>query len=394
MTRPRVLMLAPRIATGGIATWTSVVLHDAQRTDFLVEDTSRMYCASGERQTLRHRLLGLRSGLARAVRVLRRVRREAPAAVFATCSPGPGFGVRDVPLFVLLQALRTPVIVVLHGGDIAGYLGRTRLRARLTIAGVRRVDRVIATTREVEHHLRPLLPPGALSYLPNMVPDHYWSAADPAGRRPLRSGRRTLALVAGQSPVKGSLAAVSALAQLPGDVDLLLVGQGSAENEAAIDGLAAHLGVAPRVTRCGRLDRPGVDRILAGCDVLLLPSATEGFPMAVLEAMAHAVPVVASRVGNLPEIVLGDPGRPAGILIDRSTDDSRYPVAPDELAAAVRRLLADPAEASRLGRNGRERVRSCFLASRVLPQLEGLVTAVTAGRGSPPDNRDATVGRR
>lgn len=387
MTRPQVLLLAPRRTTGGITSWASVLLSEAQDTDFLVEDTSQTYCPPGGRRTLWHRFLGFGGGLRRTARVLRRVRREAADAVFVTCSPGPGFVVRDVPLFLLLRAIRMPVIVVLHGGDIARFFGRSRFRTWFTMLGLRRVDRVIATTRTVEAYLGPFLPTGILCYLPNMVPDDYWSAVDPAGRRPLRPGHRTIALVAWQSPVKGSLSAVSALARLPDDVELLLVGEGSTENEVAIDALIEQVGVGARVTRCGRLARPGVDRILAGCEVSLLPSATEGFPMAVLEAMANAVPVVTSGVGNLPEIVLGDPGRPAGILIAATADDPRYPVPPDELARAIQRLLDDPAEAATLGHNGRERVRISYLASRVLPRLEGLIADVIAARASSGEAR-------
>ena len=67
--------------------------------------------------------------------------------------------------------------------------------------------------------------------------------------------------------------------------------------------------------------------------------------MAVLEGMAAGVPVVATDVGGVREILLGDPAGPAGVVVP--------PRAPEALAAAVLALLKDPEQAKRMGRNGR-----------------------------------------
>ena len=66
---------------------------------------------------------------------------------------------------------------------------------------------------------------------------------------------------------------------------------------------AAALGLADRVELAGSLPRPAALERLAALDVLLVPSLWEGMPLAPLEAMAIGVPVIASRVGGLPEII-------------------------------------------------------------------------------------------
>lgn len=392
MSRPRVLLLAPISSTGGIASWTAILLAHARRTDFRVEDTSRRYCALGERQTLRHRARGLAAAVTRFAHVLRRVRAEAVDAVHITCAPSIGFFVRDVPLVFVLRAIRVPVLLQLHGGDIAGFVGRGRLRRSITIGALRRASMVIPSTRDVEAFLVATLPRGLVRYLPNMLPDEYWVAADhtrrwvprPAGPSAPERGRRTLALVAWQAPEKGTLVAVRALAQLPPDVRLLLVGPASTENDALVGEVCVDAGVADRVVRYGQLSRPEVDKVLAECDVLLLPSATEGFPMVVLEAMAHAVPVVATRVGNLPEMLGGDPRRPAGILVAHRPDDPWLPADPGEVADAVQALLSNPDLAGTLGRNGRSRVGEQYLVSVVVPALETVIAEVATGSAVPP----------
>jgi len=100
-------------------------------------------------------------------------------------------------------------------------------------------------------------------------------------------------------PSKGFATAVDALSQLPGDVQLALVGEGPqrGELEARSDG---------RVRFLGSLSPDKVAEACRACDVFVLPSEREGWPNVVTEALASGLPVVATRVGGVPEI-LGDP---------------------------------------------------------------------------------------
>ncbi|MCI4065255.1 glycosyltransferase family 4 protein [Micromonospora sp. R77] len=380
MSRPKVLLLAPTTTTGGIASWAAILRARAARTDFVVEDTSRRFAVLGARETPRHRWLAGRAAVARVIRVVRRARAEAVDAVYLTSSPGLGFLLRDLVLVLALRALRVPVVVHLHGGDHAGFFGAGRARQRLTLAVLDRAALVIAITRPIERHLAERLTRAAVRYVPNMLPDGH--GAEAAGR-PRPDGIRTgaeLALVAWQAPQKGTFVALRALARLPGDVRLRLVGQASAENAAAIDAMVADLGLTGRVVVTGPLDRAGVDEVLARTDVLLLPSATEGFPMVLLEAMAHGVPIVATRVGAVAEILAEDRPDRCGLVIPRRSGDPSLPAEPADLAGAVRRLLTDRDLAETLGAAGRRRLADRYRASVVLPELEDLIATVTSGR--------------
>jgi glycosyltransferase involved in cell wall biosynthesis len=84
--------------------------------------------------------------------------------------------------------------------------------------------------------------------------------------------------------------------------------------------------------------------------MLCLPSASEGLPLAVLEAMAASLPVVATSVGGVPELVI--PGE-TGILVGPAAK-------PDELVQAIEWLLDDHARAAAMGRAGRERCEKSF----------------------------------
>ncbi|HEV8315902.1 MAG TPA: glycosyltransferase family 4 protein [Vicinamibacterales bacterium] len=111
--------------------------------------------------------------------------------------------------------------------------------------------------------------------------------------------------------------------------------------------MAVGLGLANRVRFLGW--RPDVADVLQAADVVTLPSRAEGLPLAVLEAMACARPVVATPVGGVPDAVVNEE---TGLLVP--PDDPR------RLAAAILRLLRDRETAARMGAAGRRRVESSF----------------------------------
>ena len=137
---------------------------------------------------------------------------------------------------------------------------------------------------------------------------------------------------------------LEAYAQLPpGAPPLVLAGARGwyyARIAAAIDAL----GLGERVLLPGYIADADVPAVLSTAMALLYPSLYEGFGLPALEAMACGTPVVAAHTSSLPEVV-GE----AGLLVD--------PLSVGDLAAAMRRLLADEALRADLGRRGRERAR-------------------------------------
>jgi glycosyltransferase involved in cell wall biosynthesis len=135
-------------------------------------------------------------------------------------------------------------------------------------------------------------------------------------------------------------------ALLPG-MRLLIAGDG--EHRASLERKAAELGLGARVRFLGRCDAGRVRGLLKGAAALVVPSTYEGMPLVVLEAMEAGVPVVASRVSGIPEVV--EDGR-TGWLVP--------PEDPRALAAALTEVLERPEEARRRGDEGRRRVDERF----------------------------------
>jgi glycosyltransferase involved in cell wall biosynthesis len=131
----------------------------------------------------------------------------------------------------------------------------------------------------------------------------------------------------------------------PGSIRLLIAGDGPERPRLVSE--IARLGLDGAVELLGT--RGDVHELLAAADVFVLSSESEGMPMSVLEAMAAGLPVVASAVGGVPEVVRDGE---TGALVP-----PRDPVA---LAEAIRLLVADPALRQRFGDAGRRRVEREF----------------------------------
>jgi glycosyltransferase involved in cell wall biosynthesis len=258
----------------------------------------------------------------------------------------------------LKRAIRRPLVTTMHLGAVDRLGGFSQAAAMLYERTVGRVilgssDRVIAVSQAVADHGRRLAPrPDAVRTIPNGV--------DGARFFPRRDGapadRPRIALVGRLIFNKGPQYLIDAaphiLARHP-DVEFLIVGDGPMRQQlqAAVEARGmersfAFLGL-----------RADIPALLQRATLLVRPSLSEGLPLTVLEAMACALPVVATPVGGTGEIVR-----------DGETGYLVPPGAAEPLAESVCRLLDHPAHARELGRNGRRIVEQGYTWQRVVDQ--------------------------
>ncbi len=153
------------------------------------------------------------------------------------------------------------------------------------------------------------------------------------------------------------------------NLSLTVVGDGPHREDLA--NRAAAMGLGDRVEFVGAKSQSEVVDILAKADLFVLPSYAEGVPVVVMEALGSGVPVVASFVGGMAELVEDDH---TGFLV--------RPGDPVQLAERIGRLVADPELRARLGANGRARVAADFDAQSEASRLGSLFTNSIAGRPS------------
>ncbi len=147
------------------------------------------------------------------------------------------------------------------------------------------------------------------------------------------------------------------------DASLWMVGDGPDREQ--LERRASELGVIRDTLFLGYQE--DVAPYYAAFDALLLPSANEGTPVSVIEALAAETPVVATRVGGVPDVVREGE---EGFLVE--TGDT------DELAERLTRLARDPELRQRLGRSGRRRVLSRYAVGRLLDDVDRLYRELLA----------------
>lgn len=244
------------------------------------------------------------------------------------------------------------VPVVSHAHAMERYRGTgasSALQRRLDARSARLCAAVVAVSEEMRGVLAGQgYPADRIVVIPNGVDLERRVEARRAVRSELGlADELPVAAVVGRlSPAKGQTDFLEALAGLP-HLHAVVVGVDTEATgyEEVLARLAERLGVADRVVFTGY--RADVPDLLAAADLLVLPSRHEALPLVVLEAMAQERPVVATRLGSLPELV---EQTGAGVLAEPGDVPS--------LRTAIELVLADPHRAAEMGVAGRRRVEA------------------------------------
>ncbi|MGH3769920.1 MAG: glycosyltransferase [Pseudonocardiaceae bacterium] len=265
---------------------------------------------------------------------------------------------------------RIPLVVTAHGW--IETTPRLRLQSRLDRRCGRLAEVRIATA--ARHASKLYADRGVVMVIPNGVPD---PAPLPVPRDARGAIRESLG-VPPHATIIGSVGRLSAekrvdlvlvaaqqLAPDHPDIHVLIVGGG--EQRAELEALAERLGLRRRTTFTGLLR--DVTPALIAMNVLVQPSDTEGTPRSVLEAMAHHLPVVATDVGDVADLL--DHGR-CGELVP--TGDAGL------LAHAIWRLLADPARARQFTRCARSRYEMWYTIDIMRRRVEKAYRSAYAHR--------------
>lgn len=262
------------------------------------------------------------------------------------------------------------VITTLHGTDIT-LLGSDRSYSETVAFCIQQSDGVTAVSESLKADTqRELSIVKDIRVIPNFLDCslHHRTSAEPLRERLIgEPAAKVVIHVSNFRPVKRVTAVVEVFARVCREVPahLLMVGDGPDLDRAV--GLARSLGVDERVHFLGEQDQ--VCSLLSISDAFLLPSAQESFGLAALEAMACDVPVVASRVGGLPEVV--------------QHGETGFLHAPDDLgsmAASAIALLTDAALHARIADAARRTVRAKFCDQKIVPLYEKYYEEVLAGQ--------------
>jgi len=245
------------------------------------------------------------------------------------------------------------------------------LRNRLDRSSRGRVTRFVAVSHAVAVGLAATgVDSGLITVIANGVDvDQLRRAASSVRRGAPSAAGPCVGFVGRLERIKGCELFIRAAARLAGDdptMRFTIAGTGS--RESAIRRLANALGVADRVEFLGYVE--SVPPVLAGLDVLVVPSLSEASSLIAMEALALGVPVIASDVGGLPEVVTHGEN---GLLVP--------PGDVEAIASAVTRVVSDREWARALGDAGARRVEERFTVEQMVRGYLGLYRGLVSGGG-------------
>jgi glycosyltransferase involved in cell wall biosynthesis len=230
---------------------------------------------------------------------------------------------------------------------------KTRLQQAGQRVAYRTAHAVVANSTACAEHLKKEgVPEDSIRLIPNGVDTAVFAA--PRARRALRR----IVTVANLRPEKGHDVLVDAAPQILAahpDAEFLIAGSGPRASQIAAR--AAARGVSDRFHFLGECS--DIPQLLAESDIFALPSRSEGLPNAVMEAMAAGLPVVATRVGGIPELIASGV---TGTIVPPG--DSRA------MASAVVDLMNDPDRAATLGEHARLRAQNEYGFARMVASTE------------------------
>ena len=241
---------------------------------------------------------------------------------------------------------------------------KTPGQIRLQRLAYRCATRVVANSAAARQMLLSEgLAPASVAVIPNGV-----DVAAYPDRAEAAKPRSRVITVANLRPEKNHETLIAAAAQLVASfptVQFQIVGEGPRRSE--LEGLVRARGLERSIVFLGH--REDVSELLGAADVFVLPSRSEAFPNGAIEAMAAGLPVVASAVGGLLDLI--EPDR-TGLLVPAGDAEA--------LAAALRRLFSDPVLAGRLGEAAQTQVRQRYSFERMVASFEELYATGLAAR--------------
>jgi len=250
-----------------------------------------------------------------------------------------------------------PVITTLHGTDIT-LVGADRSYLPITRYGLQQSDGVTAVSKFLKQATIETFDFDEVEVIPNFIcPKHYGRLTDSPLRAELApNGEKILVHVSNFRPVKRPADCVEILANVKKDypkVRLVMVGDGP--ERSAVSYRAEQLGVRDDTIFVGK--QANIAEYLGVSDVFLLPSELESFGLAALEALACELPVIATRIGGIPEVVTDNE---TGYLSDIGDTE--------KMSADTLKLLNDEELRRAFGERGRDQAVERYGTEKIIPQ--------------------------
>ena len=277
---------------------------------------------------------------------------------------------RDLAYVTVARLLGARVLYQVHGGELPErFFARSRLLTSFLRFTLRIPDVVVVLAQIELEAYRRFVPAQEVVLVPNGIDCHAFDGIPTVRSFPDQPLRLLyIGRLAREKGVYEMLQGMRLAYEMGVEARLIVAGNGAEGPRLRRYGQA--LGLGSRVCFAGPVFGADKVKLLGGCDAFLLPSYSEGLPYALLESMAAGVPVIATPVGAIPDVVADGTH---GFLVPPRDGKA--------IAEALAALCLDRERLSWMSRACRRRIRAAYSIDRVANEL-GLLYAALAGRGA------------
>jgi glycosyltransferase involved in cell wall biosynthesis len=352
----------------GIANWTAAILHEVKtRNDVeIVHVDTKLQWRSITDFSLYKRLLGgSLQAIRDTLRVYHAINTSKPHLIHL-CTSGSMASPKDILILIFARILGVRSIINYHMGRLPMIIAGSTWEWKMIRIAMKQADMVLLLDQKSEDAVKKALPNVSVKRIPNPINMKMVEEVLSKGKKKnVREEPYRIVYVGHVLPTKGVCELVKACLPIEEfQIELDLVGAIENDFRRELEGLAAQRMERKWLRVHGNKERQEAMGFTRDSDLFVLPSYTEGFPNVILEAMALGKPILATRIGAIPEMLGENTDEPCGLLVS--------PQSINELRDAILYLFKHPEIARTYGDRARKKVMGVYSMERVIEQYVSL----------------------
>lgn len=335
-------------------------------------DTAVRWRPTNDNRLILRIIGGIRQAIHDSIKVFQCIKKNKPDIIHL-CSSGSLSTIKDMFILAVGKKIRLKSIIHYRTGKLESIFLSNGFENRLTQHAIELSDCVLVLDKLAEESIRRLLPRKCVKRIPNFIDIDIISKLKSKRNDKRTDGSQMQIVYSGWViPTKGLRELVRACLRIENiSFELNIVGSVLDEFKLELESIAIKREKGNWLKFYGQVEWEESITAIASADIFVLPSYTEGFPNVILEAMALGKPIVATKVGAIPEMLGDDTDEPCGLLVN--------PQDVEGLHASLIDLMEKPAKASVLGERAEKRASALYESAIVMPQYVDLWRSLISG---------------
>jgi glycosyltransferase involved in cell wall biosynthesis len=386
----KILLVSPLPPpSGGIASWSESIIAEGKahkKLEIIHIDTAVRWRSTNDFAYYKRILGGGTQAIRDIIKIYQVFMKKKPQ-VLHLCTSGSLSAIRDIIILRIAKILGIRSIAHYRMGGFSALITGNTWEWQFIRRAMNLADSVLLLDKKSEDAVRKAIPSLPVQVIPNPIDLHLIQKILRADNKKTTGNNPFRIIFVGHIiPSKGIYELINACLLLgESPFELYLVGKVENDVQEKIEGLAASLQGGQWLRFLGELGREEALRNIHEADLLVLPSHGEGFPNVVTEAMALGTPIVASRVGAVPEMLNEKEANDCGLVVN--------PKNVTELESAILTMMKDPGQARMLAKRAQQKANDQYSIEVVMERYTRLWSSLACNDPETSELLPTQVGR-